>query len=140
MGNYYETKIKHGFSNDAARERTLAILDLFRWRYKPPTPHVIRARTPISIYGWGETFTVAFDDPHHVKVSSESIHPFQFVDMGKNQSNVEKFAEVFRRAKLPLEESEYAQEKHRSFLDRFLSAKRSLVTNIMQNGGTIRSP
>jgi len=58
-----------------------------------------------------------------MEVSSESRYPFQFFDGGKNRNNVDKLLEIFKKAKLPLEEFEYADEKKRSFLDRYFSGR-----------------
>jgi len=53
----------------------------------------------------------------------ESRYPFQFFDMGKNESNVDKFVSIFRRAKLPFNEEDFVDEKPRSLFERFFSGR-----------------
>ena len=122
MASYCVKTIKVKYSLDDAYERAIAILEFLNWSYRSNGSYLLVAQTSFNIYGT-EQLTISFDDKHHMKVVSESRNPFQLFDMGKNQNNVEKFIEIFRRATFPLEESEFASEKHRSFLDRFLSAK-----------------
>jgi hypothetical protein len=123
MGNYFCKEIKYKSSPEEAQEKAIAIFELLNWRLKPSGLSEMRATTPISAFGWGEHITLTFPKEHRLRIESECVYPFQFFDLGKNQSNVEKFVEIFRKAKLPLEESEYGFEKRRSLLDRFFSQR-----------------
>jgi len=110
MGNYFETEIKIKYSPREAFEKAVAILDLLGWKYETNGEDLILARTPVSAFGWGEKLAISFEQKQHMKIGSESRYLFQLFDLGKNQSNVEKFIEIFRKATLPLDESEYASE------------------------------
>lgn len=123
MGNYYETEIKIKSSVADGFDKAVAVLDLLDWRCETNGVDLIVARTPFSVFGFGEKLTISLRSKHQLHISSESRYPFQFLDLGKNQSNVERFIEIFQNAKLTLAGSDYAGEKKRSFLDRYFSAR-----------------
>lgn len=123
MGNRYEADLKINCSLQKAFDKAIAVLDFLEWTYRTSGEALIVARTPVSAFGWGEELTVSFDEKHHMFVVSNSRYPFQFFDMGKNESNVDKFLGIFKKAKLPFNEADFADEKPHSFIGRFLSGR-----------------
>lgn len=123
MGNYYSIEKKLRIKEAAARKKTAAICDLLGWDWLELDTGDIVARVPRSAFGKGETITVSFRKKDHISIESESVSVFQFFDMGKNESNVDKFLEIFEKAKMPLDQSEYADEAERGFLSRFFSGR-----------------
>ncbi len=120
---YYETETKITCTLEAACEKAVAIFDLLGWKSEGIKNNEIVAKTSFNAFGWGERVTVIFPTKHRILVSSESLNPFQLFDLGKNQQNVKKFLTIFKTEKLPLETSEFAGEKRRSFLGRFFSSR-----------------
>ena len=123
MGNRYEADLKINHSIHKAFEKTVAILAFLCWDYRTNGEDLIIAQTPISAFGWGEELTISFDEKHHMSIVSESRYPFQVFDMGKNESNVDKFLSIFKRAKLPFNEEDFVDEKPRSWFERFFSGR-----------------
>jgi hypothetical protein len=123
MGNYYETEIKIKSSVADGFEKAVAVLDLLDWRCDTNGVDLVVARTPFSVFGFGEKLTISLKSKHRLHISSDSRYPFQLFDLGKNQSNVEKFIEIFQNGNIPLNDSDFAHEKKRSFLDRYFSAR-----------------
>ena len=122
MGYYYETEFKFRGSPNEAFEKSKAILDFLGWNYRSNEVDLIVATVPISAFGWGEKLTISVQK-HHMLVSSESRNPFQVFDNGKNESNVDKFRSIFRRARLPFNREDFSDEKPRNFIERFLSGR-----------------
>lgn len=120
---YFETESKINCTLESACEKTIAIFELLGWKSDGIENNEVVAKTTVSAFGWGERITVFFPTTRRIFVSSESRYPFQLFDAGKNRNNVEKFLDIFKKAKLPLDQSEYAGEKNRSFLDRFFSGR-----------------
>ena len=122
MGNYYKTILKFSYSPHEAFEKELNILEFLEWTYKSNEPDTIIAYTSLSAFGLGEKITIVFGhDQMHI--SSESQYPFQLFDLGKNESNVDKFLNIFRRARLPFNESDFADEKPKSIIERYLRGR-----------------
>lgn len=123
MGNRYEKETKISDSPQRAFDKAIVILDFLEWKYRTNGEDLIVAQTPFSAFGWGEELTMSFKHKHHISVVSESRYPFQLFDMGKNESNVDKFLSIFKRAKLPFNEEDFADEKPRSLFERFFSGR-----------------
>ena len=123
MGNRYNTYLKISYSIHTAFEKATEILDFLEWSYWTNNEDLIVARTPVSAFGWGEELTVRFDEKHYMLVVSESRYPFQFFDMGKNESNVNKFLSIFKKARFPFNEADFAEEKPQSLIGRLLSGR-----------------
>ena len=122
MGNYYKTNLKFSYSPHEAFEKALTILEFLEWTYKSNEVDSIVAYTRLSAFGLGEKITIDFGH-HEMHISSESQNPFQLFDLGKNESNVDKFLSIFKRAKLPFNESDFADEKPKSIIGRYLSGR-----------------
>ena len=91
MGNYYAIERTLKVNAAAAREKTIAIYDLLGWDWRELETGDIEARIPRSAFGKGEIITVSFRKSDRICVESESVSAFQFFDLGKNESNVDKF-------------------------------------------------
>ena len=123
MSNYYSIEKKLRIKEEAAREKIAAICDLLGWAWVELDTGDIVARVPMSAFGMGETITVSFRKKNHISIESESVWASQFFDFGKNESNVDKFLEIFEKAKMPLDQSEYADEAKRGFFSRYFSGR-----------------
>jgi hypothetical protein len=122
MGNYYETELKFNYSRHRAFEKAVAILDFLEWGYRLVNSDIIVARTNLSAFGLGEELKLSFTQRRMI-ISSESRNFFQAFDMGKNESTVAKFVSIYKRATLPFNKDDFADEKPRSFIGRFLSGR-----------------
>jgi hypothetical protein len=122
VANYHERDLKFSGSSHDAFEKAIAILEFLCWSYKTKGTDLIAAQTPVSAFGFGENITISFKK-HGMHISSESRNIFQFFDLGKKESNVDKFLAIFKRAKLPFNESDFTDEKPRSVIERFLSGR-----------------
>jgi hypothetical protein len=122
MGNYYKTEVKFSYSAHEAFEKSIAILDFLEWSPKNNGTDLITASTCDSAFGFGEKIRITFKK-HRLIISSESRYLFQCFDLGKNESNVDKFIYIFKRAKLPFDKSQFVDEKPRSMFERFLSGR-----------------
>ena len=63
----------------------------FKVEEASPDGGSLKARTGFSFRSWGENISVQVDDAGTVQVTSQCLLPTQFVDYGKNKSNVSRF-------------------------------------------------
>ena len=93
MGARYQATARYsGTRADIVRaSQEVAAQCGFKVQEASPDGGSIRARAGFSFRSWGENISVHVDDAGAVQVTSECLLPTQFVDYGKNKSNVNRF-------------------------------------------------
>lgn len=93
MGARYQATARYsGTRADIVRaSEEVAAQSGFKVKEVNPDGGSIRARAGFSFRSWGENISVHVDDAGTVQVTSECLMPTQFVDYGKNKSNVNRF-------------------------------------------------
>ena len=66
-------------------------LQILRWGGQALTPYSFRVSRPMSFWSWGEEVQIDVTADSTVHVQSRCAFPIQWIDWGRNASNVGKF-------------------------------------------------
>jgi hypothetical protein len=93
MGAKYQATAQYpGTRADIVRvSQEVAAQSGFKVQEADPDAGSVKARAGFSIRSWGENISIHVDDTGTVQVTSQCLMPTQFVDYGKNKSNVKRF-------------------------------------------------
>jgi hypothetical protein len=88
---YQSTAHYSGTRADIVRaSQDVAAQSGFKVQEADPDAGSIKARAGFSFRSWGENISIHVDDAGTVQVTSQCWMPTQFVDYGKNKSNVKR--------------------------------------------------
>jgi rhomboid protease GluP len=93
--NYTQTFSYPGATKFLLHKVTLSTFQEMDWSIIDKSQSLVTARSPFSLFSWGETISVKLDK-NSITVASSS-RGLQIYDFGKNKSNVSDFGTTFER-------------------------------------------
>ena len=93
MGAKYQGTARYSGTRADIVHASSAVAEQCGFKVEEANPDAgsLRARAGFSFRSWGESISVQVDDAGTVQVTSQCVLPTQFVDYGKNKSNVTRF-------------------------------------------------